>query len=244
MQAIHYKKNQNIADLFGVEQGITALVGGGGKTTLLYALADALSDRGRVLVTTSTHIFPPKHIPLLSQSTEEELCSAFQNHAVLCVGTPDGSGKLIAPQISFSALSKCCDYLLVESDGAKRLPLKAPAEHEPVLPDGTAYVIAVAGLDGIGKTISETAFRAERYASLLEKTTEDSITAQDVAAVLMHPQGQRKEISDQMRYSVLLNKADTPCLQKLGELVAGYLDETIISKTVIASFAISQADAH
>lgn len=40
---------------------MTALVGAGGKTTLMYALARRMADAGRrVVCTTTTKIFPPE----------------------------------------------------------------------------------------------------------------------------------------------------------------------------------------
>ena len=69
----------------------------------------------------------------------------------MCVGKSDGGEKLTAPYVSIGDLESLADYVLVEADGAKRFPLKAPAAHEPVIPDETRLVIAVAGLSGVGK---------------------------------------------------------------------------------------------
>jgi len=218
-----------------VDRGITALVGGGGKTTLLYALASALSLRGRVIVTTSTHIFPPEHLPILSDPSDEAISKALAQNPILCIGTSDGRGKLTASIRPPRELLSFCDYVLVEADGAKRLPLKAPASHEPVLPDGTDHVIAVAGLDGIGKTIQQTVFRPELFAALVQKHINAIVSPQDVACVLQHSMGQRKIVSDSMRFSVVLNKADTPALHALGETVARDLDESLVSVVLIAA---------
>ena len=48
-----------------IRPGVTAIIGSGGKTTLLYALARVLSADARVLVCTTTHILPPEHMPVL-----------------------------------------------------------------------------------------------------------------------------------------------------------------------------------
>lgn len=45
--------------MLGIQPGLTAIIGGGGKTTLLYALARELSQTARVIVCTTTHILPP-----------------------------------------------------------------------------------------------------------------------------------------------------------------------------------------
>lgn len=235
MDAIHLLTQDQLISHLNIKKGITALVGGGGKTSLLYALADELSKRGRVIVTTTTHIFPPDHLAIVSDMTEDSLLQALSDGSVVCVGVPDGKGKLIGASIPALQLLNYCDYVLVEADGAKRLPLKAPAVHEPVIPEGTEHVVAVAGLDGIGRPIAETVFRPQLYASLLEKEENQFVAPNDVAVVLQHPQGQRKGVCDGMRFSVLLNKADTPQLRKLGNEVAAHLDEKIVSRVVIAS---------
>ena len=51
-----------LCDLLDIRPGITALIGGGGKTTLMYHLARELRARGTVAVTTTTKIWPPTGI--------------------------------------------------------------------------------------------------------------------------------------------------------------------------------------
>lgn len=235
MWAIHCYDKQNIAQAFGIERGITALVGGGGKTTLMYALADALSLKGRVVITTSTHIFPPRHIPLIQHPSANTLHSAFKRDPIVCVGLPDGNGKLVSSQLSADELLPFCDFVLVEADGAKGFPIKAPADHEPVIPIGTSHVIAVAGLDGISKSIMDAAFRFERYAQLIEKSVDDLILPIDVAKVLQHPLGQRKNVTESMRFSVCLNKADNSELHNIGDTVAEHMDPILVDRIVVAS---------
>ena len=51
-----------LCDLLDIRPGVTALIGGGGKTTLMYHLARELRERGTVAVTTTTKIWPPTGI--------------------------------------------------------------------------------------------------------------------------------------------------------------------------------------
>jgi probable selenium-dependent hydroxylase accessory protein YqeC len=209
VQTIIYQNEDSLIRAFDPLGGVTAIVGGGGKTTLMLRLARALAENGaRVIVTTTTHIFPPEGIPTLLDATVETVQSTLMRENLICLGSPEKDGKLSAPDLAVAEMERLSDYVLIEADGAKRLPLKAPAEHEPVIPPETKLVIAVAGLDGIGKPIQETAFRPARYAALCGKLESDIVTAQDVALVLAHPFGQRKGVSDNMRFAVLLNKAD------------------------------------
>ncbi|MFR2918534.1 MAG: hypothetical protein ACLTCF_06600, partial [Eggerthellaceae bacterium] len=46
-----------------IQPGFTAIIGGGGKTTLLRVLANELSAQARVIVSTSTKMMMPEWCP-------------------------------------------------------------------------------------------------------------------------------------------------------------------------------------
>ena len=126
-----------------------SLVGGGGKTTLLYQLSAHCARKGwRVLAATTTHIRQPDH----NMAHTEAECSALWaagEYAVL--GTPDGCGKLTAPPPDLlHRWMPQADAVFLEADGAKRMPCKAPASREPVLLPECDTVLAVAGLSALG----------------------------------------------------------------------------------------------
>ena len=211
-------------------------MGGGGKTTLMLRLARALSQNGaRVIVTTTTHIFPPDGIPTGNPANADEVTHALLLEPLLCLGKPAADGKLSAPDLAMDALEKLADYVLVESDGAKQLPLKAPAEHEPVIPEHAHLVIAVAGLDGAGKKVRDAAFRPALYATLCGKTEDGIVSAGDIARVLAHPSGQRKALPRGARFAVLLNKADDEQRHSTALEIAATLEQYEIERVVIAA---------
>ena len=121
-----------------------AVIGAGGKTTLVRALAEELAGvmvaaqparPARVVVATSTKMFVPDWCPVLLDASLDEVRAALAAHSIVCVGAVhEPTGKLAAPALAFSDLAALADYVLVEADGAKMLPLKAHAEHEPVVP--------------------------------------------------------------------------------------------------------------
>ena len=241
MQTILYTNESSLAAALDVPRGITALVGGGGKTTLMLRLARELTEGGaRVIVTTTTHIFPPEGIPTGNPANAQEVSRALLLEPLLCLGKPAEGGKLTAPDLSMAMLSQLADYVLVEADGAKRLPLKAPDAHEPVIPRETRLVVAVAGLDGAGKPIREAAFRPALYAALCEKSEQEAVTPRDIARVLAHPNGQRKSIPKGARFSVLLNKADDEPLQATARAIAAELEQYAVERVVIASLGGEQ----
>ena len=236
METILLEKDDSLLSALILPRGVTAIVGGGGKTTLMLRLVRELGALGaRVIVTTTTHIFPPEGMPTLTNATLQDAQTALEQEHVICLGNPSKDGKLSAPDLPIDQMQQIADYVLVEADGAKRLPLKAPAAHEPVIPPETRLVVAVAGLDGLGKSIQETTFRPELYAALCGKTTEDLVSAQDLATVLMHQEGQQKGVFEGMRFAVLLNKADDASVQSAARNIATYLQQSNTERVVIAS---------
>lgn len=156
--------------MLGIQPGLTAIIGGGGKTTLLYALARELSQTARVIVCTTTHILPPEHLPCLTDGTETEIRRTLKKTKCVCVGTRTQEGKLTAPELAFEKLLPMADYILAEADGSKHLPLKAHAAHEPVIPPEANQTILVLGASGFGKPIAAAAHRPALYAEKLGVT--------------------------------------------------------------------------
>ena len=177
-----------IAPLLQIGRGVTALIGGGGKTTLMYTLAEELKSRGKVIICTSTKIKLPEQYTTLFDASEDDVRAALQTHDILCVAEKSVEDKLCAPKLSFETLSQLAPYVIVEADGAKRLPLKAHAPHEPVIPVSAQRVVMVIGIDGIGKPIAETCHRSALYAQLAG-VSEDDIVTPEIAAKVVNAEG-------------------------------------------------------
>lgn len=176
----------DIAPLLGISRGVTALIGGGGKTTLMETLASELRRQGTVILTTSTHIMAPEGFPLLLRASQEDIRRTLAAHGVVCVaGSSDAPHKLTAPDMGFDTLAALADFVLVEADGARRLPLKAHAPHEPVIPACAARTIYVVGADGFGRPIREVCHRPERYAALCGAAPDAPVTPAMEARVLL-----------------------------------------------------------
>lgn len=245
MQTIFYQAERGLIEALDPPRGIIALVGGGGKTTLMLCLAHELAKTGaRVIVTTTTHIFPPEGIPTGNPANAEEVSHALLLEPLLCLGKLAADGKLGAPDLSMTMLSHLADYVLVEADGAKHLPLKAPAAHEPVIPRETRMVIAVAGLDGAGKPIHEAAFRPALYAALCGKAETEAVTPRDIALVLAHEHGQRKGVPKGARFSVLLNKADDELARETACAVVTELSQYPVERVVICALESETRESH
>ena len=137
-----------LTKLLNIQRGVTAITGSGGKTTLLYALVQELSAEARVIVCTTTHIYPPDGLPILWSPDRDALQDAFRKGNTLCVSSGMERGKLLPPGTPFSVLSSCADFILAEADGSHGLPAKAHAPHEPVVPPEANQTICVFGLGG------------------------------------------------------------------------------------------------
>ena len=177
-----------IAPLLHVGRGVTAIIGGGGKTTLMETLAWELSKKGKVIITTTTHICRPKQYETLLDADEAAVSAALERSGIVCVASQAKSGKLCAPWLSMGTLAQLADFVLVEADGAKRLPLKAHAAHEPVIPPCAQRVVTVVGIDGIGKPIGAACHRSARYAQLA-LADEEALVTPEIAARVLNAEG-------------------------------------------------------
>ena len=176
-----------LAELLTIRPGVTAVIGGGGKTTLLRILGEELAGRHTVLLCTTTKILPFPDLPCAR--TAAELDALRPSHRLLCAGTDvPGTGKLAAPETPMALLAERFDYVLVEADGAARRPLKAHAPHEPVIPPEANQAICVVGASGFGRPISEAAHRPERYA-LLAGVPETAEAAPETEVAVLRAEG-------------------------------------------------------
>lgn len=167
-------------ELLAVKPGVTALIGSGGKTTLMYHLCSELRKKGTVLLTTTTHIRVPEQYPFAPD--EATARKALAEQGVACAGTPAEDGKLTAPD--WDGWQTAADYVLVEADGAHGMPLKAHLDYEPVIPAEANNVICVTGLSGWGQPILAAAHRPERFAQLAGVNPTAKVTAELCARVI------------------------------------------------------------
>ena len=184
------------------------LVGGGGKTTVMYELATAWAACGRkVLVLTSTHILQPADGSFAADAAAVQ--NLWQQGRYAVIGTPElATGKLTAPpQRLYEDLQLQADVTLCEADGSRHHPCKVPAEHEPVLLPDSDIVLAVAGMDALGRPLVQACQRPQLAAVLLDCSAEKIINAQMLASLLLSEQGARKNVGARAYY-IVLNKCD------------------------------------
>jgi len=198
----------------GIGRGdVVAAVGAGGKTSLLRALdAEAGALGWTVLLTSTTHMGPAREgeaVLFASDGASDEVVRAAvrdRGRATL-YGRRVREDKLegVAPE-RVDALAGAADLVLVEADGARRRSLKAPADHEPVVPRSASLVVVLAGLDVLGTPVSgPLVHRPELVARL---TGASSVTEEALAACLAHPRSYPRLRAPGRRLAVFLNKAE------------------------------------
>jgi probable selenium-dependent hydroxylase accessory protein YqeC len=204
----------------GPERGVIAIVGAGGKTSLMYRLARELVEcKGRVITTSSTKIFPPSPtdspcVILLEDFRDPELFRKKLNaNGHITVGTRvrKEDGKLIGiDEETICSLNTVADFVIVEADGAKGRSVKAPEAWEPVIPRIASVVVVVVGLDCLGKPANESrVFRLDRFCEICGIRRGQTITPEMIGLLLRHPLGGIKLAPRTARVCVFLNKLDT-----------------------------------
>jgi len=120
--------------------------------------------------------------------------------------------KGISPELADSLWSLYdMDALIIEADGAAGRPVKAPREGEPVIPSSTTLVVAVLGLDGVGKELNDqNVFQTKRVSKLTGIPEDEKITEEGMALLMIHPEGLFKGAPNLARLAAFLNKVDIP----------------------------------
>jgi molybdenum cofactor cytidylyltransferase len=214
-----------------------AVVGAGGKTSLLFQAGRELLVGNpkyvrSVLVTTTTHLadwqvtLADQHI--LIDNIEQ--LAAWKDQipsglvVVTCAEESDHRLRGLDEEMMAKLLSMAEEQrlpLLIEADGARMRPLKAPKADEPAISEFARQVVVCAGMSGIGKPLnSEWVHRAERFSELSGMQSGQNVTAEALQRVLAHPEGGMKNIPEKARRMLLLTQAETPELQAEAAAIA------------------------
>lgn len=214
----------NLASALRIEPGITAIIGSGGKSTLLKTLGlELMRAGGRVLLCTTTHMFPVAGVPWDGSSRRLDaapwkpgaahvpgctckVCAGMSRGSICQAGVLDPeTGKLSAPAEPLGELARRFNYVLAEADGSKQLPLKAHAAWEPVIPAATANVVGVVGASGLGKPVAEVVHRPELFCERCDCEPTDIATPERVAQVL----NAEMQMLNLNNARIMLNQVDT-----------------------------------
>jgi len=216
------KQTSRLAEAFGLRPAeVISIVGGGGKTSLMFALARELSLAGKkVISTTTTHIMKPEadESPcVVLEDDEERLISRLKDElgrhkhvTAACLRPEAGKLRGLLPEtVDKITAVKLADYIINEADGAARRPIKAPNATEPVIPDSTTLVVAVVGMDALNSPLSqEVAFRPELITCLTGLPEGGIITREVIATLVADEKGIIQYAPRSARIVPFINKVE------------------------------------
>jgi probable selenium-dependent hydroxylase accessory protein YqeC len=196
----------SLRQAFGIRPGaVVSLVGGGGKTFLIVE-----ADEEKLFSRLSRALENHNHVTL----------AAFR--------LPGAKLKGVSPEtVDRLAALGSVPYIINEADGSARKPLKAPNATEPVIPQSTTLVIAIAGADALGCPLTEeNVFRPDIVSRLTGLEPGATVTEDTIAVLLTHAEGIAKGTPANAAIVPLINKID-----KLPDLsVAESLANKILAK--------------
>src|SRR6266704_1751990 len=211
---------------------LIAITGAGGKTTTMYTLADELAQRGkRVITTTTTQIFYPEpgetdtlivvaDTPILLQ----KIRAAWQKyHRLTVAGTVLRTEKLagLQPEQPYELLlNSGADVVIVEADGARHRMIKAPGEHEPVIPLQTNVALLMISAEAINQPLSDRiAHRPEQVATVTGINVGDVLSPAVIARLITSEKGALKHIPETASAYLLITHASMAQKVAIRELV-------------------------
>ena len=244
MERAYWKENGvhkegDLAEAFPFlsERGhMIALVGAGGKSSLMYAMAKLQSVRGfHTAVTTTTHIYVPDKT--VSCRSMDDCRMKWKEGRYAVWGNPSEDPQKLGPLSRDQLLQlREADTVLIEADGARHFPLKAPAEHEPVIPEEADIVVAVVGLTACGQPMKKACFRWELASELLHCSPDHCLEAVDLARLLSSKRAARKDVKNRTYYAVL-NQCEgrrrySYGLEILEILKAGHVENAVMTTLI------------
>ena len=228
---------------------VVAFVGAGGKTSAMFRLADELVASGwRVVTTTTTRIAQDEmaHAPqqigvgpaIRLPETVARMVEQYQHVFLFTKVEADQKVHGFRPAWLDDNLAGVpfLDALLVEADGSRRLPLKAPLPHEPALPASATVVMPVIGLSALGKPLDDqNVYGAEMIYDVIGYPLESPITEQLLSAILVNPQLGLKNIPPGARVIPLLNQVTAENLASARQVAEYVLTEPHIERVLIGA---------
>jgi len=233
-------------EAFGFGPGvIVAAVGGGGKTSLVFALANEAAARGlAAAVTTTVRFTRPRGIPMppCIQATAEGLGIAFERElregeTRVFISAEVEAGRMAGfPAEVVARLPRGRHVLAIEADGSAQRPFKAPAAHEPAIPESATDVVVCVGLSVLGHPLSDHwVHRPGLVSDLTKVATGAPVTADVIVDTLLHAEGGRKGVPPGARLHALLNRPLTAEHRAIANHIAARLVYGGYNSAVVAT---------
>ncbi|MCF7940984.1 MAG: putative selenium-dependent hydroxylase accessory protein YqeC [Spirochaetia bacterium] len=201
---------------------VISLAGGGGKTTLVYRLIQESCSRyaqGIRIATTTTMMYDPDVINSQNAhpfdqllSYEQWLSSLPDPGALFLYDRKDRVHSKVfgisQAQVDSLASDPRVSCIVCESDGAHRLPVKAPNAQEPLHPSRATAIVGMIGLSSYGKPLDEQTVHRMAQFRLIVGEGASIIDAGTYRDLICHPLGLFKHAPEGAERIIFLNQAD------------------------------------
>ena len=211
-----------------------AIVGGGGKTTILHALGKQLHGRTILTCTTKMGFDQNNSLPIHLKPDDETIGNSSIGNPIMVWEEIEGQKAIGVDPAMCERWFTIVDNVIVEADGSRRLPFKAPAEFEPVIPSSSTLVISTIGADSLDQVISDCCHRPNLVADLAECMPHDRLTPERASRVILHSEGQKKAKPPNADFCVAITKVDNGNQHKVEVLsnLIGSLDQNTKVMTI------------
>lgn len=203
---------------------IYAVVGSGGKTSLVHKMAEQYRSEGKkVFVTTSTHMAIEPDTLLTDDA--ETIIRELEKNGYVMAGLPEGKRIHELSKETYEKVCAHADVVLVEADGSNRLPVKYPNATEPVIYGNIQEILVVCAPHAIGKTLKETAFRKDLVLECLQVPEETRVTAGHIQKLVRegYLKNLRQKYPDK-KLRICPAHLDTPEQKEIARMLAEDID--------------------
>lgn len=203
-----------LSEKLGLKKGsIVSIVGAGGKTTMMFKLARELCEDSKVLITTTTKIFKPEEeqydkLVVAPEKFDEYNKCKDNGIYIYARGISEENKLLSLTSEDLDQAREHFDYIIIESDGSKGLPLKGWKETEPVIYEKTDKTIAIIDITALGlHATDKNVHRCELFCEIAKAKRGDRIRIDHLVRMIAHPKGLFKNAVGEKH--VFINKVET-----------------------------------
>jgi probable selenium-dependent hydroxylase accessory protein YqeC len=231
----------NLIDAFNITAtSVITITGGGGKTTLMFALGRELTAAGKAHVITTT-----AKICVADVNLEQVLIDPDINTIIATIkkdrtrewviGRETVAKAKIAgfDDIELATLHQALAPLVIinEGDGSNRRPYKFYADYEPAIPDFSTTIIHVIGAETLMQPIDETLFHRAQLFEGPEAVFDEGVFARSLKNFCQTRLDPR--FGPEVPRILLINKADGERQNSARRM--GEIGKTVFNQCFIAS---------
>ena len=197
---------------------VISITGGGGKTSLMFALGRYSAENAFTLLTTTTKIFPPEknECPFEIIAGPDDLIKALEGSVRLpsmITAAKERSGEKLSgytPEDIAEIVSKInTGRTIIEADGSRGLSLKAYEEWEPPVPAITDCHFIIMGADIFTEPVSAAnVFRFDILKNKFSMQAGEYLSFANCAATLSNRDEYLKNSPESALRILFINKCD------------------------------------